>query len=284
MLGLLGGFIVTQALGTVARLGIAELVPSGRARPGARGPRRYRTSALRRVLRALASIGVFHTWRGTSTRPSCGGCRRRRSRFGARSRRCSPACTTAPGRALTRVFAPGSPRSSASSAAAIRLARRAPGGRRDLQPLDGRGAPGARPARTGLVGTAAVVDVGGGTGALLSSLLPREAQLRGTVFDLPHPREGAEATIGAARPSRPLRVRPKAASSRRCRRARTSTSCLRSSTTGTTRPPWSILQVCRGGHRRRAPARRGGAPDRGRARLGEAARPPHAGPARRSRT
>ncbi len=43
-----------------------------------------------------------------------------------------------------------------------------------------------------------VVDVGGGTGVMLTSVLEQEPHLRGIVFDLPHVREGAEATIEAA--------------------------------------------------------------------------------------
>jgi O-methyltransferase domain len=51
-------------------------------------------------------------------------------------------------------------------------------------------------------GTETVVDVGGGTGALLQGLLERRAGLRGIVLDLP------EAVAGAARDPRP---RPPAA-------------------------------------------------------------------------
>jgi len=45
---------------------------------------------------------------------------------------------------------------------------------------------------------ATVVDVGGGTGTMLTSLLLAQPHLRGTVLDLEHARDGAEAAIAAA--------------------------------------------------------------------------------------
>ncbi|MDE3097632.1 MAG: methyltransferase, partial [Chloroflexota bacterium] len=47
-------------------------------------------------------------------------------------------------------------------------------------------------------GISTVVDVGGGDATLLTRLLAAHPQLRGVAFDLPHAREAAEATIGAA--------------------------------------------------------------------------------------
>jgi hypothetical protein len=46
-------------------------------------------------------------------------------------------------------------------------------------------------------GTETVVDVGGGNGTMLTSLLAQETHLRGVVFDLPHLRDDAQATIDA---------------------------------------------------------------------------------------
>jgi hypothetical protein len=47
-------------------------------------------------------------------------------------------------------------------------------------------------------GVATVVDVGGGTGRLLASVLCAHPHLHGVVFDLPHSRVEAEATIAAS--------------------------------------------------------------------------------------
>ena len=203
MLVLLGGFVVTQALATVSRLRIAELVHE---RP--RTAEELATAAgadpdaLARVLRALASIGVFahvdgvvhHTELSELLRSDAQGSVRGHVEVFAglhyrvwgdadRSLR-----TGEP--AFERVF--GMPlfdwlathpedsdlfnRSMAAGVAARQAALLA----RDWSDIE------------------TVVDVGGGTGAMLTSLLRAEPHLRGVVFDLPHLRAGAEASIDAA--------------------------------------------------------------------------------------
>ena len=76
--------------------------------------------------------------------------------------------------------------------------------------------------------TGTVVDVAGGRGTLLAAILRARPGLRGVLFDLPHVAENARRRGTSAARSSP------AASSRRCRPARTSTRSRTSCTTGTT--------------------------------------------------
>jgi len=127
-----------------------------------------------------------------------------------------------------------------------------------------------------------IVDVGGGTGTMLTSLLAQEPHLRGVVFDLPHLRDETEATIDATG------VRGR---------------CTFEGGSFFERVPpgadaYVLSQILhdwddddagpnpRGLRRSRsagiaARARRGGPRSRRRARLGEVPRPPHARAARR---
>jgi hypothetical protein len=203
MLGLLGGFIVTQALGTAARLELAELVHQ---QP--RTPRELAEAtgadadALARLLRALASVGVFAHVDGAVHQTELsellrdgvpGSIRAHAELFSGvhygvwadadRSLRTGePAFERAVGRPFfdwleehpeeSRMFH----RSMAAGAAARRAALLA----RDWS------------------GVETIVDVGGGTGAMLTALLAQERHLRGIVLDQPHLRRDAEAAIEAA--------------------------------------------------------------------------------------
>lgn len=203
MLGLLGGFIVTQALGTAARLEIAELVHERpRTAEELAGAAGAEPDALRRVLRALASIGVFAHVDGIVHQTELSGLLR----------------DGVPGsvRGHAEMFAGVHYRAWADADTSLRTGEPAfervfglplfdwLGEHPDDSEIFNRSmAAGAAARRAALLaldwsGMKTVVDVGGGTGAMLTSLLAREEQLRGIVFDLPHLRSGAEATIDAA--------------------------------------------------------------------------------------
>jgi hypothetical protein len=203
MLVFLGGFVVTQALATVSRLRIAELVHE---RPRTAEELAAATGAdpdaLARVLRALASIGVFahvdgvvhHTELSELLRSDAAGSVRGHVEVFAglhyrvwgdadRSLRTGePAFERVFGMPLFDWLAThpeDSDRFYRSMAAGV-AARQAALLARDWSDVE------------------TVVDVGGGTGAMLTSLLQAEPHLRGVVFDLPHLRAGAEQTIDAA--------------------------------------------------------------------------------------
>ena len=261
MLVLLSGFVVTQALATVARLRIADLVHE---RPRTAEELALATGAdpdaVGRVLRALASLGVFAHADGVVHQTDLS--------------------------ELLREEAPGSIHGHAEMFATIHYRAWTEAGRSlqtgepafehvfGMQLFDwlaehpegselfNRSMAASATARQAALlardwsDVATIVDVGGGTGTVLSSLLAQQPHLRGVVFDLPHLRDGAEATIALADPPRLAR--------RRCR------------------PDPGGL--CHGLSAAIAPrARRGGAGARRRARLGEVPRPPHARAARRPR-
>jgi hypothetical protein len=202
LLGDTYGFMVTQAIGTVARAGIADLVAAGR---GTIAELAAETSlpadSLRRLLRALAALEIFsldgddvrNTPKSEFLRADVPGSVSwiaqsfANEHFtvwtGAESSfRTGTAATPevlgsgyfewlgdhpAEAAIFNRAMAAGS---------AVRI--------RSLEQLDW--------------SDELIVDVGGGTGTLLSSLLAGHPRLRGIVFDLPHAQESALATFETA--------------------------------------------------------------------------------------
>jgi hypothetical protein len=203
MLYLLGGFMVTQLLGVAARLGIADRVPvRGRAVSDVAAEIGVDADALRRVLRALASLGVFHVDDGVVTNTVLSGLFRSAApmsmrwlaqSFSGEHYRVWEAAglSIQDGRqAFDRVF--GKPYfdwlgEHGEEAAAFNLAMAGNAVARQtlLEDYD-------------WSDVETVVDVGGGTGAMLTSVLRRHPRLRGIVYDLPHARAEAEATIARA--------------------------------------------------------------------------------------
>jgi O-methyltransferase domain/Dimerisation domain len=203
MLGLVGGFMVTQTLGTIARLGIADLVreqprsPEELAEVAGTDP-----DALRRILRALASIGVFEHVDGVVHQTELS------------ELLCEGAVGSVRGHA--EMFSGLHYRTWADADASLRTGEAAFERVNGVPLFDWLGehpdeatifhrsmAAGATARRQALLArdwsdVETVVDVGGGTGVMLTSLLTQEPHLRGIVFDLPHVREGAEATVEAA--------------------------------------------------------------------------------------
>jgi hypothetical protein len=200
---LLGGFMVTQALGWVTRLGIADLVHE-RPRPvtelaEATG---VDADALRRVLRLLASLGVFalgdglvrQTELSDLLRPGAAGTVRWQAELfsGIQYQAWAHAHETLGAREAAFARAHGLPFfewlaehahegevfNRAMSASTV--ARRAVLLGQDWSDVT------------------TVVDVGGGVGTLAASLLAEHEHLRGVVFDLPGLQDAAAATIAAA--------------------------------------------------------------------------------------
>ncbi len=202
-LHLLGGFMITQAMGAVARLGIADLV--------AEQPRTVAQLAeetgvdvggLTRVVRALASVGVFATEDGLVRTTAIGDLLR----------------AGAPGsiHALAIAFSSEHYAAWGDAHESIRTGEPAfprlfgspyfewLGSHPGEADVFNRAMASATAAKHGvLVGrdwadVETVVDVGGGTGSLLGAILSTQPHLHGVVVDLPHARAGAEATIAAA--------------------------------------------------------------------------------------
>ena len=196
------GFMVTQAIGTVARAGIADLVADGRETiPELAAESGLTADSLYRILRALAALEIF-SFDGSVVRNT-------------------------PKSELLRADVPGSVAWIAQSFAnehyrvwekadhAFRTGTAATpevlgtgyfewlGDHPDEAAIFNRAMAAASALKLQSLDQAEwsdglVVDVGGGTGGLLSGLLARHPLLRGVVVDLPHSQEVALATFEAA--------------------------------------------------------------------------------------
>jgi hypothetical protein len=196
------GFMVTQSIGVVARAGVADLVADGHETIGDLAAETgLPADSLRRIIRALAALEIF-TLEGDHVRNT-------------------------PKSELLRAEVPGSVYWIAQSFANehYRVWGAAEAAFRDGEPAtpDVLGSGyfdwlAAHPAEAAIfnramaAGSAAklqavervgwtdelVVDVGGGTGGLLSGLLTLHPALRGVVYDLPHSEQAALATFEAA--------------------------------------------------------------------------------------
>jgi SAM-dependent methyltransferase len=203
MLRLAGGYMVTQSLATAVRLGLPRLVTE-RPRPVDELAETVGADpdALRRLLRALASNGVFTEREGriehtdlsrVLDESSPDSMAAQVTMFGSQAYRVwseafdafrtgGPVAVRVLGSSLFDWF-PDHPEQAATFNQAM-----ADGARqrvRALLDLDWSGA-------------STVVDVGGGTGGLLTAVLAGHPHLSGTVLDLPHVREEAERAIAAA--------------------------------------------------------------------------------------
>lgn len=200
---LAGGFMVTQTIGAVVRLGIPELVTE-RPRSVAElaDASGANPDALRRAIRALVSLGVFeqvdgvvrHTELSELLRRDAPGSVEGQARLFSgfqyatwadafeTFRTGEPAFSRVYGKPMFDWFEDHPEEADTFNRAMEQrgLGRRTPLVDRDWSRE-----------RT-------VVDVGGGTGATLTALLTAHPHLSGTIVDLEHARDGAEATIMAA--------------------------------------------------------------------------------------
>jgi len=203
LLNLAAGFMITQTIGAVVRLGIPELV-SERPRSVAElaDVSGANPDALRRALRTLVSLGVFEHSDGVvghtelsellcrDTPGSVEGQARLFSGFQYATwadafetfRTGEPAFPRVHGEPMFDWFDDHPEEAETFNRA---MGQRAMGRRTPLVDRDW------SRERT-------VVDVGGGTGATLTALLAARPHLSGTIVDLEHAREGAEAAIAAA--------------------------------------------------------------------------------------
>src|SRR5579862_5570982 len=206
LLDLLNGYRVTQALYVAARLGIADRLATGPKTSGelARASGAH-AGALRRLLRALVSFGVFAEDAGD---------RFALTELGALLR------DNVPGSLRAGVIFYGDPRhwkawskleESVSSGETV-WGPRAAHAFFEMNAKDPEGAAifnAAMTAFTSAVDAAVVaaydfsrfatlVDVGGGQGALISSILRANPDLRGVLFDIPPVVEGARARVAGA--------------------------------------------------------------------------------------
>ena len=215
LLQMMTGYWVSQAIYVAAKLGVADLLADGpvgcedlAAATNSHAPSLYR------VLRALASVGVFtEAAPGTLRAHAAGGpAAHRDARLDARARhhvqrgavprlgrpapqradrrdRLRPPATGWP----SSTTSPSTPRPTGSSTTAMtgwttQLAG-AVVDAYDFSPF----------------GT--VVDVGGGYGTLLAAILRRHPGAQGILFDQPHVVAGAEEHAGGGRGRRPLTTR-----------------------------------------------------------------------------
>ncbi|MDQ3357106.1 MAG: acetylserotonin O-methyltransferase [Actinomycetota bacterium] len=204
LLDVLGGFLYTQAIATVARLGVADIVGEEpvpveelAARVGAD------PSALHRVMRLLAAVGIFSqaapgAFVGTQLSDGLRDDRPDSVRYLAMQQG-SPAYLAAS--EMLRCVRTGEPAAEtvfgmpffeylATDAEASDVFNRAMAG--------GAAARASVALEYDWSGASVVADIGGGTGSLLSSVLGAQPHLRGVVFDLPHVAVEARPVIEAA--------------------------------------------------------------------------------------
>jgi len=200
---LASGFMVTRAIGTVVRLGIPELV-SARHRSAAELASAVSADpdSLHRLLRALASVGVFAERDGVIVHTPMSEllCRGVPGSFAAQSlmfcdvqyRTWAEAFETFQTGEPAFVRVHGSPLfewlADHPDAAAIFTEAMAGGAAVRREPL----------LSWDWSGVSTVVDVGGGSGMTLVSLLARHPTLTGIVFDLPHVERDATRVIEGA--------------------------------------------------------------------------------------
>jgi O-methyltransferase/methyltransferase family protein len=203
LLNLAAGFMITQTIGALVRLGIPELVTerprsvSELADASGANP-----DALRRALRALASLGIFEQAEGVVRHTELSELLRRDapSSIEGQARLFSgfqyatwadafetfrtgePAFARVHGKPMFDWFDDHPDEADTFNRA---MEQRGVGRRTPLLERDW------SRERT-------VVDVGGGTGATLTALLAAHPHLSGTIVDLEHARAGAEAAIAAA--------------------------------------------------------------------------------------
>lgn len=205
LLQLIGGAWTTQAIGVAAALGLPDRLAGG-ARTAAElaGELQCDPGALRRLLRALASLGVcVERDEGAFELTAMGGllCAERRPSLRSWAIWWSAYLWRTWGSLLASVRTGSS-------------ARQLLDGQRGYAHLEGNAAAAevfnrAMSELTQLMtadvlrsfdfaGARHVVDVGGGHGELLVAILLAHAHLRGTLFDLPHALDGARAGLARA--------------------------------------------------------------------------------------
>jgi hypothetical protein len=203
LLHLVGGFMLTQTIAAFVRLGIPDLVAE-RPRTAAELAEASGADpdAVRRGLRALASVGVFVEEDGVV----------RHTELSELLRSDVPESVAAQVLLLSglqyRTWADSFETFRSGEPAFPRVYGRPMFDWLDDHPDDAavfnRAMAGGTVVRRAPLlardwgGVETVVDVGGGTGATLTAVLVANPHLRGTIFDLEHARAGAEATIAAA--------------------------------------------------------------------------------------
>jgi hypothetical protein len=200
---LASGFMVTQAIATVVRLGIPELV-SARQRSAAELASAVEADpqSVHRLLRALASVGVFAEQDGVITHTPMSEllCRGVPGSFAAQSLMFSEVQYRTWGEAY-ETFRTGEPAFARVHGSPMFewLAEHPDEAAIFTEAM----AAGAAVRRKPLLSwdwseVSTVVDVGGGNGLTLASLLARQPTLTGIVFDLPHVERDARKMIEGA--------------------------------------------------------------------------------------
>ena len=200
---LASGFMLTKAIGTVVRLGVSELV-SERPRSAAELASAVAADpqSMQRLLRALASVGVFAEQGGVIAHTPMSEllCRGVPGSFAAQSLMFSEVQYPTWGEAF-ETFRTGEPAFARVHGSPMFewLADHPVEAATFTEAMAG----GAAVRRQPLLswdwsGVSTVVDVGGGNGMTLVSLLARHPALTGIVFDLPHVERDATAVIEGA--------------------------------------------------------------------------------------
>jgi hypothetical protein len=204
LLEVLGGFLRTQALHTVARLGVADLVGKEPVRVEELAARvEADPSALHRVMRLLASLGIFSEAEPGAfvATPLSDGLREDHPGSVRYMALQQGSITYLAAGEMLRAVQTGEPVAEtvlgmplfehlAADPAASDIFNRAMAG----------GAAGRAAAALGYDWSrvSVVADIGGGNGSLLTAVLNAQAHLRGVVFDLPHVVDDARPLIEEA--------------------------------------------------------------------------------------
>jgi hypothetical protein len=206
LIGLINGFMASQAVHVAAKLGVADLLADGAktAEALARQTETHEPS-LHRLLRALASLGLLE-----EVEPA----RFVLTALGAQLR------TAAPGSLRNRALLFGGDRSWRSWGELLHSVRTGESGMQHLYGMGSFEYLAAHPQQAEIFNEAmaeitrqvaravvracdfshfrTIVDIGGGNGTLIAAILGAEPKLRGIVFDLPSGNAGAPRQLEAA--------------------------------------------------------------------------------------
>jgi ubiquinone/menaquinone biosynthesis C-methylase UbiE len=198
---MLGGFAVTQSIYAAAKLGIADLLDAGpRTTEELAGLAGVHAPSLYRLLRALASVGVF-----TETAPATFALSPTAERLRTGSPNSLREWAIVIGELATRSFGElmhslhtGQP--AFGSVFGMPIFEYLEAHPETAAVFDGHQSQGGRALHAAVArsldfdANETLVDLGGGNGSLAAAILERHPELRAVIFDLPHVIERAQAT------------------------------------------------------------------------------------------
>ena len=202
---LLGGFAMTHSIYAAAKLGIADLLDTGpRTAEELAGLAGVHAPSLHRLLRALASVGVF-----TETAPATFALTPTAERLRTGAPESLRAWAIVTGEIVARSFGElmhslhtGQP--AFESVFGMPIFEYLAGHPETAAAFDGHQAQGGRALHAAVArsldfdANETIIDLGGGNGSLAAAILERHPELHAAIFDLPHLIGRAQATADAA--------------------------------------------------------------------------------------